>query len=113
MTREDIATMLSSIGLPFAYDHFEPGEAVDPPFIVFTYPGRADFLADGSHYVKIANLNIELYTDEPDFALEQAVETALDNAGLVYDQTGPTYISEERMYETLYETSTILEDSNE
>lgn len=108
MTRTQIASMIASIGLPYAYDHFEPEEAVNPPFIVFMYPSRADFLADGGHYVKIVDLTIELYSDEPDFEHEDAVEAALEGAGLVYDKTGPTYISSEKMYEVVYTTSTLL-----
>lgn len=111
MTHEEIATMIAGIGLPYAYHHFEPGEAVDPPFICFLYPARNDFVADGKNYVKITELDVELYTDEPDFTLEASVEDALDAADLVYTIEGPTYIDSERMYMTTFSTSVILDDS--
>lgn len=111
MTHEKIATMIAGIGLPYAYHHFEPAEAVDPPFICFLYPGRVDFLADGTNYQKIVNLRIELYVDEPDFEKETAIENALAAAGMVYEAEGPVYIESEKMYMTIYSTSILLEAS--
>ena len=104
--------MIAGIGLPNAYDHFEKEEAVDPPFICFLYPGRSDFYADGTNYVKITELRIELYTDNKDFDLEEAVEAALENADIGYSKLGPTYISSERMYVTTYEMSVMLDSSD-
>ena len=54
---------------------------------------------------------MELYTDEPDFTLEAAVESALTGAGLVYTRSGPEYIQNERMYQTTYETSVVLTEA--
>jgi len=113
VTHEEIATMIAGIGLPYAYHHFEPAEAVDPPFICFLYLGRIDFRADGTNYTKITNLRIELYVDEPDFEKETAVEDALAAAGMVYEAEGPTYIESEKMYMTTYDTSILLDQSTE
>ncbi len=112
MTYEQISNMIAGIGLPYAYDHFEEGEAVDPPFICFMYPGRDDFHADGVNYAKITELRIELYTDNKDFDLEEAVEAALESADIGYSKLGPTYISSERMYVTTYEMSVMLDSSD-
>lgn len=111
MTHEEIATMIAGIGLPNAYDHFEKEEAVDPPFICFLYPGRSDFYADGTNYMKITDLRIELYTDNEDFEYEEAVESALESAEIVYSKLGPSYINTERMYVTTYEMSVRLDPS--
>lgn len=110
MTHNEIATMIAGIGLPYAYHEFTPQEAVPPPFICFLYPSRDDFLADGKNYAKIQQLTIELYTDDPDFALEARVEDALSDADLVYAVQGPTYIDSEKMYMTTYDTSVLLDD---
>ena len=32
---DDLMQLMEEIGLPFAYDHFAEGEAVDPPFVTF------------------------------------------------------------------------------
>ena len=104
--------MIAGVGLPYAYDHFTKDDAPGgPPFICFIYPYSADFLADDANYQGITDLTIELYTDEPDFTHEAAIETALRGAGLVYARSGPAYIQDERMYMTTYETSALLTEA--
>ena len=104
--------MIEGIGLPYAYDHFKKEEApAGPPYICFLYPDDADFKADDTNYQRITALTVELYTDEPDFTLEAAVETALNGAGLVYARSGPDYINGEKMYMTTYETSVVLTEA--
>ena len=114
MTRAEIATMIAGVGLPFAYDHFKKEEApAGPPFICFLYPENGDFIADDINYQRITGLTVELYTDDPDFTKEAAVEAALNGAGLVYAKSGPEYIQSERMYMTTYETSVVLTEAAE
>lgn len=97
MTYQEIATLIESIGVPFAYYAFEEGTAVEPPFVCFYYSENNDLAADNTNYGKIEHLIIELYTDQKDFTLEKQVETALNTAGLVYTRD-ETYLSSERMY---------------
>ena len=79
MTTQEVAQMIESVGLPFAYDHFTkkntPG---GPPFICFLYPESENMFADDSVYQKIKRLYIELYTDRKDLEKEEAVENALE-----------------------------------
>ena len=106
--------MIAGVGIPYAYYQFKKKDAPGgPPFILFLYPERADFLADDTNYRQITTLRVELYTDEPDFALEDSVETALAGAGLVFTKDGPDYIQSERMYMTTYETSVVLTEAAE
>lgn len=111
MTRDEIASMIAGVGLPYAYDHFtkdeEPGK---PPFICFLYTDSFDFLADDCNYQRITGLRLELYTDAPDWEKEEAVEAALNAAGLVYEKDGPEYIDGERMYITTWGTTVVLTD---
>ena len=112
MTRAEIATMIAGVGLPYAYDHFTDNDAPGgPPFICFLYTTANDFKADDTNYQPITELVIELYTDEPDFTKEAAVETALNGAGLVYGKDGPSYIDGEKMYQTTYATAVLLTDA--
>lgn len=112
MTRAEIASMIAGVGLPYAYDHFTPDDTPGaPPFITFIYPADADFKADDVNYQRGTDLTIEFYTDEPDFTKEAAIETALNSAGLVYSRSGPIYIRDERMYQTTYETSVLLDEA--
>lgn len=107
MTYQEVAALLASIGLPTAYDHFEVGNAADPPFICFYFEGSNDLAADNTNFQRIRPLTVELYTDNKDFALEERVEAALNGAGLVYSRN-ESYIDTEKMYMVSYETEIII-----
>ena len=109
MTYQEVAALLASIGLPTAYDHFEVGNAADPPFICFYFEGSDDLAADNTNFQRIRPLTVELYTENKDFALEERVEAALNGAGLVYSRS-ETYIDSERMYEVVYTTDIIISE---
>lgn len=109
MTHNEIVEMLEETNLPIAYDHFAEGESPDPPFICFLFPGSDNFSADGRVYLKIRNVNVELYTDLKDPELEERLETVLDRHGIFY-QKSEVWIEEEKLYEVLYQFET--EDTN-
>ena len=109
MTHNGILEMLEETNLPIAYDHFAEGESPDPPFICFLFPGSDNFSADGRVYLKVRNVNVELYTDLKDPELEERLETVLDAHGIFY-QKSEVWIEEEKLYEVLYQFET--EDTN-
>ena len=86
---EKLLSILDSIGIPYAYDHFAEGESPEPPFLCYLLPGSDNFSADGKVYHKISEVRLELYTDYKDLASEQKVEDTLDAAGLFYNKTEP------------------------
>ena len=98
---EKLLSILDSIGIPYAYDHFAEGESPEPPFLCYLLPGSDNFSADGKVYHKISEVRLELYTDYKDLASEQKVEDTLDAAGLFYNKT-ETWIDSEKLYEVLY-----------
>lgn len=98
---EELLTMLKEMDIPFAYDHFAEGESPSPPFICYLLPGTYNFSADGRVYLKVNQINIELYTDYKDLSVESKVETVLDSHGIFYDRS-ETWIESEKMYEVLY-----------
>lgn len=51
---DKLLQMLKDTGVPFAYDHFAEGEAVDPPFLCYLLPGSHNFAADGKVYHKVS-----------------------------------------------------------
>lgn len=110
MTRQAISYMLDTVGVPVAYHAF-PETGQQPPFICYYYDGDNDFKADDRNYQKIERLIVELYTDNKDFALEGAIENALNSHGLVYAKQ-ETYIDMERMYETIFETEVIITEGH-
>lgn len=110
MTFKEISTMVSKIGLPYAYYQFgETGQ--EPPFICFFYPNDNDFKADNSNYQKIEHLIIELYTDNKDFQLEATVEAILTENGMVWSRS-EEWIESERMLEVIYEMDVVITDEN-
>ena len=106
MTYIEIAEMIQeaaqAIGCEHTYREWPTGAAPKPPYILFYYPERDDFFADNRNYQKITALNVELYTDNKDFAAEAALEAVLERHGLAYDND-EAYIESEKMYEVLYE----------
>ncbi|MDO4285233.1 MAG: hypothetical protein Q4C60_07825 [Eubacteriales bacterium] len=102
MTRGQIEEILNKTGIEYRYYQFDEREAVEPPFLVWYLPGSDNFAADGRVYYSVSALNLELYTDQKDFAAEEAVEQALNGAGIYWDKT-ESYLDDEQMYEVLYE----------
>lgn len=96
-----VVEILKEIGLPFAYDHFAEGEAVEPPFICYLIPESDNFSADGKAYYKINQFHLELYTDRKDIDAEKKVEEVLDKHEIFYDRT-EVWIESEHLYEVLY-----------
>lgn len=109
MTYKEVASMIAGMNYPYAYDHFEEGNASPPPFICFYFSGSDDLAADNTTYQRIRPLTIELYTDNKDFAAEENVETALNSAGLVYSRS-ETFIDSERLYEVIFSTEIVITD---
>lgn len=100
MTYEEIAQMIESIGLPYAYYQFPDDTQQAPPFICFLYD-YDDIYADDSNYVKRVVLTVELYTDTKNIPLESAVEAVLDENEMTWSKES-TYIDSERMWQTSY-----------
>lgn len=108
MTHAEISTMIASVGLPYAYDHFTKAESPGgPPFICFLCQNSDNFAADGVVYQPISALTIELYTAEKSFEYEAAVEAALTAAGLFFDKD-ETWLDSERMFEVVYTTEVAI-----
>lgn len=107
MTYKEIAQMISSVGIPYAYYQFPEDTGQQPPFICFYYQNGNDFLADNKNYTKINALTIELYTDNKDIDLEEKVEKALADNGLVFSWE-ETYLDSERMHMISYYTEVII-----
>ncbi len=98
----NVKRAIERMNLPYAYDHFAEGESVDPPFLIYRFPGSSNFIADGTVYYKIDVMHIELYTEKKDPALEERIEAVLDRQGFAYEKS-ETWIASEKLYEVLYE----------
>jgi hypothetical protein len=97
-----IVELLNELGLPFAYDHFAEGESPDPPFVCYRYPNTDNFGADGSVYLDVNVVDVELYTNYKEPDTEKKVEDILKKYGIYYEKN-ETYIESEKLYEVLFE----------
>lgn len=107
MTYADVATMLASLNIPYAYYQFPEGTEQACPFICFYFSGSNDMAADNINYQKIRPLTIELYTDNKDFALEETVENNLNQYGLAYSRD-EAWIDTEKMNMVSYLTEIVI-----
>lgn len=107
MTFREVAEMIESIGLPYAYYQFFENEVPSLPYIIYYYPTSDNFEADDKVYQHITNMNLELYSKNKNFELEQQVEAVLDEFNIVWNKT-ETYIDTEHMYEVLYESEVVI-----
>jgi hypothetical protein len=108
MTYEELNILISSFGLPYAYNQFPDDTEQEPPFICFLLgDSSGDLMADNINYQPIRPLSIELYTDNKDFELEMTIEAGLLAAGLPFVRS-ETYIDSERMFQIVYDTTIIL-----
>lgn len=107
MTFRQVAEMVSSIGVPYAYYQFPNNTGIAPPFVCFYFDSSNDFAADNVNYQRIRPLTLELYTENKDFTLEQTVENILNQNGLVYSRE-ETYLDSEKMYMVTFMTEIII-----
>ena len=101
MTYEQINGIMEEMGLPFAYHHFAEGESPEPPFRCFRQTQSDNFSADGTAYFKVADVDIELYTDKKNPETEKRVEKMLSDAGIFFDKE-EVWISSEKLYEVVF-----------
>lgn len=100
MELKEIDELLKSTGLPVTY-YAWPEKAAPPlPYICYLVAYSNNFSADGSVYLPINHIQIELYTRLKEPMTEGKVEQALSS--LFWEKT-ETYIDTEGCYQILYE----------
>ena len=112
MTHAEFATLVGSIGLDNAYDHFTDNTEREPPYICWLYPQRADMTADNSNYQGIETVRLEFYSRLRDFDTEKLIGETLNGAGLVYGMYSE-FLEDELMQMTVFETSFVLTEEEE
>lgn len=106
-TREEVYSMVQSIGLPCEYYEFPENTKQSPPFVVWIFGTNNDVMADDENYVDKEILAIELYTRYRDFQQEKAVEDILKSNGFSYSKEA-NYIESEIMWQIAYESEVII-----
>lgn len=103
MRLNEIDGMFDPLGIPHAYYQFPENTKMACPFLVWYIPGSSDLYADNINYGHIAELTVELYTDEKDFTIENQLEDLLTDQGLAWSRS-EAYISGEKMWQITYTT---------
>ncbi len=109
MTYKELNNMVAEIGLPYAYYEFPKDTEQAPPFVCFLLPSSEDFAADNRNYQRMRPCRIELYTDNKDFDLEQAVEYVLNAHDLFY-RRAEGYLDSEQMNMVAYDFVIVVTD---
>lgn len=110
MTLQDIADLISSWEYPFAYFEFDvEGSAPEPPYVVYFLDESNDFFADNINYQKNRTLYVEVYCSSKKQAMsvESTIEASLIENEIPFSKDND-YISDERLYVTIYTTEVCL-----
>ena len=62
---------------------------------------------DGLNLIKIHNDTVEVYEPAPDDAAEDAIEAAIDEAGLRWTKQDRFWLQDEQLYQVIYEMTHI------
>lgn len=108
MTTQEVATMVASIGLPYAYYEFPDDTALEPPFVCFLYTDQNDMKADNINYTDQRTLVIELYTAQKDFIFESLIRSVLNAHELPFSQASD-FLTGEHLYITTFTTEVIID----
>ena len=95
-----IQEVLSNTGLPVRYSHFTTPQ--EPPFLVYLGDGQTHTTADDRYLLKKNSYQVEYYFVKKNEAQEDTIETALEEAGFLFDKSADTYISGEDMFVIYY-----------
>lgn len=112
MEISEFVDVLKATGYPVAYYAFRNTESStipEPPFIVYTIVSTENLHADNQTYMKVYDIEIELYTDTKDFDTEKALEQTLYENKIPWESY-ETYIDSEKLYQKIYEVRLIVDE---
>ena len=100
MTLDELSNRLESLNIPVFYSH--TNSKVKAPYLVYYELFAENFKADNKVYKKFTRVQIELYTSKKDKALENRLETLLDDNLITYDPDY-LYLEGEKVFQVIYE----------
>lgn len=103
MIYQELFNLLSEIGIPVAYDHFDSNKDIIPPFLVYRDIASETFKADQEVYYRPYEFEIELVTKKKDVELQSKLEELLTKNKIPYDILDDYWDKEERIYHNYYE----------
>ncbi|MGD6899340.1 hypothetical protein [Bacillus infantis] len=105
----ELKRILDTTGLPVTYSHWtstSTNPVPPPPYICYLVDNDPHFMADNKVYMKISDVNIELYTNKKDLAAEAKIEKALDDYEIPY-VSSEAFIDSEKLFQKFYEVRLI------
>jgi hypothetical protein len=90
--------------MPVAYYEFQQSTPSIPFIVYYEVETNSEF-ADNQNYFAMRNINIELYTGQRDLKIEKLIEDFLDQQEIAYDTEPPVWLSDEKMFMTIYNFS--------
>lgn len=100
MNEEELYTLLGTLNIPYAYDHF-PDDDTIPPFILYRNDDTDTFKADDKVLKKFNNYIVDLVTIKKDVDLEEQLETIFNDNYIPFDKF-EDYIESEKIYQIRY-----------
>ena len=100
-----IYELLSTLDIPCVYSHFRNEDGVipqEPPYIAYLGAGQTHATADNRYILKRNIYQIEYYFTKKDEALEETIETLLEDNGFLFDKSSDAYIDEEDVFVIYY-----------
>lgn len=99
MTEQELYTLLNTLNIPIAYDHFLTPQSL--PFAVYRVQDITPFDADNQTIFYDNNYELSLCTEYRNFTLEASIESLLSSKNLPFNKS-ITYIESERFFQTNY-----------
>lgn len=100
ITLKELCAAIDGLGIPWANQKFDTDEP-EPPFICLVAGFSEAAYADNLTYMQWMPYDVALYTRQRDYATEQRVAAALDEAGCAYT-LGITNIDNEKLVEAAF-----------
>ncbi len=102
MTHKELFTLLQTLQIPVAYDHFDENTSLVPPFMAYREVIPSTFKADNKTYFKNLEFEVELVTEKKDVALEEQLEGLFDTNNIPYDKQDEVWDNDEKIYHNIY-----------
>lgn len=102
MEHRDLFTLLKSLNIPVAYDHFESDKTISPPFMAYREISPDTFKADNKTFYRENVFEVELVTEKKNVALEQQLEGLFNSNSIPYDKSDTIWDEDERIYHIIY-----------
>lgn len=100
MTDQALYELLMGTGISTARTEFKGH--VKPPYLVYLTPQSPPIASDHVTVGRMAHYRVEFYNTHKDMDSENKIETALEDAGIVFEKY-EVNITEQKLLETIYE----------